>query len=1411
MAVERKGAVQQGAERKIEFERRMEDITRNLSFVFTNPELDYFQDPLDPASYKHDDERRGVEGVREFVREFPQEVYTQREMFPKWLQWSIGVEAMGQLVVEDEERAFAFFEEQFDPQGYVQTNTVEQNLRFAKAVLSRDVAPRVLLDDTDKGVDFYRRRVLLRVQGDVRDERLQLANELMDISTDKAEKFPERALDIFQTCEEIAGGESDDQLERAKLRFYRKTSEALLSLDPERALKIFTLWVHGTFDRQVMRDIMLGKFRERMEVAKVRLLVQSGDIIAAAEQKERLVYSDQEVYAEINGLASLLKQKALEILNGKITLDYNGVSDDEVVEYSLAKAFVQTLPDTFPGFAEVCKQLKEMVLEEAKVEFRLVGAKRWEGQSLADYREQKGQKIQEIFWGMIEGVPELGFVEIKENTWTPEQFLLMANQLVLRPEVRQGILGRFQLDELPDDDEFRGSPQYDQIRRLVFEVQYKNLGKYWGNNWKLITEFMENIHEFGDLIQGIDEGDRNRVIGEVTRRNSLQIIRAMDGGLVLNGDQLSKIKPEFEKHAGAVDVILDGQAQVYLRLVGSTPEEVLGAIAERYPVVMRNACERRSTKNADFMLSDVVRGKLMNALVSVDPVGFLGDASMSKVPEGHVFSPKNVHNGMSLLLGSSREIGMRQLAQLSDRTGIEMNWKAISETVSKRAVESMVTLERYVQEYPEIASYLPWGRVPSKLEKLQAHAANREHDPWITDLQPLVEALMKKDVLRLERVEDGEALVRFVAEFGMINAPNLAEIVIGLQRKDGVSMLSRGQKDQLVELIMLDVQRREGIAQEKGERPVDVLDPTRKQLEKALRRLVESSDEETAAEAGELLFQLEHVDSQGWRSVVAFVMSKEQTKQARWLYQVDRLSRLTPELLLNVLSETRKACVGGFLEDSGVPVELQTGLGQEIFAAAVGTGRWVKSGALRDMIKLWEKTIAESPDRGMLPTGYQEEVIEVAVKMRGDADEEERKDKEVKKTLQSQPLLEYMSVLAKSVDVDEGGGLGFDESLLRMLENFERSLIDTMEKQESRVLKLTGVAAEKLGQRIAQLREQIGTYSKIRSEMEQIDADPQFITRMEQLVSLGGKGPEFEGLLIALSLRHISQSNQTEHHNPFKDSEQITERMVIKTAEFIEQYLMEHYLHPEQVDHYVGHEPFSPELLAALRKAWKVGRTEKIGEEDISRNPILRAKQEIRKVRGPGELSEKNISVAMVPGEGLPKIMSGDTGNACYTSRHDELARGLYPDMHAFTYVLGRDTAQERFAGSVLFVEGRMANNKTPVLLVRANNPRENLIQSIENESFVFQSLEKAIETAERRGIGVVLVPLDYATQSSSNRKGVSEVYWKYFSHHKKTELRATPEAQFNGYNNWNAAGDNPSVIIWTKEDGKIRWPETYA
>jgi len=127
--------------------------------------------------------------------------------------------------------------------------------------------------------------------------------------------------------------------------------------------------------------------------------------------------------------------------------------------------------------------------------------------------------------------------------------------------------------------------------------------------------------------------------------------------------------------------------------------------------------------------------------------------------------------------------------------------------------------------------------------------------------------------------------------------------------------------------------------------------------------------------------------------------------------------------------------------------------------------------------------------------------------------------------------------------------------------------------------------------------------------------------------------------------------------------------------------------------------------------------------------------------------------------------------------------------------VTGRGSSNERLRGSVLAIETQNKKGEN-VLLLRANNPQESLLHQIDAEELVRASLEEMKKLAERRGVQHLVVPLDAATQSSSNRTEVSNYYRREFGNAEKMELVDVNETNFNGYNNWKADGKHAVVKI---------------
>ena len=178
----------------------------------------------------------------------------------------------------------------------------------------------------------------------------------------------------------------------------------------------------------------------------------------------------------------------------------------------------------------------------------------------------------------------------------------------------------------------------------------------------------------------------------------------------------------------------------------------------------------------------------------------------------------------------------------------------------------------------------------------------------------------------------------------------------------------------------------------------------------------------------------------------------------------------------------------------------------------------------------------------------------------------------------------------------------------------------------------------------------------------------------------------------------------------------------------------------------------------------------------------------------------KEVGYDLVPVRGMLRVYSGDVGDACYTSRHEEFARGGYPGITAFIYVAKSGTPQERWAGSVLAIETH-TDDGAPVLLVRANNPRQNVIAGLDADAFVEQVMERMIELAKRRGIKYIVVPLDGSGKSCSNREDIAAAYHRAYEAKKPVALEDVPETNFNEYHSWDVDGDHPCVVVWEDEN----------
>lgn len=329
---------------------------------------------------------------------------------------------------------------------------------------------------------------------------------------------------------------------------------------------------------------------------------------------------------------------------------------------------------------------------------------------------------------------------------------------------------------------------------------------------------------------------------------------------------------------------------------------------------------------------------------------------------------------------------------------------------------------------------------------------------------------------------------------------------------------------------------------------------------------------------------------------------------------------------------------------------------------------------------------------------------------------------------------------------------------------------------------------------LEKLKEQIAIISSL--TISQSITEVGAATFMEKLNGI----TEAKEALHAFSAFHLTQVIPEGFRDTMEklcnSADEATVENISLMADLLLQYLREHYLHVNQTEHITYHSPFSKELRKTLEGLWQM-------TGDINKHIIVLSAQKLQSLTAAEkEITMKTQEISFVPARGLLRVFSGDIGDSCYTSRHMELAKGQYPDLTAVVIVTNRGKTQERIMGSFLLIETKTSDGRG-VLLIRANNPRENLLGKVDVGSLIREIITYTSEIAEKRGLNLVVVPLDEATASSSNRPAVSEFYYRSFSQRPKIDLVNQPETNFNDYNNWDSKGYHPVVAVWERESNK--------
>lgn len=1348
-----------------DFNRVIEENSHYLHGLYD--ETDLFRGGFNDGTYGHSSSNEVITRLLDWIKNDPDIVIEQVDSIQRERLREGVIELMAVSIgIKDPERGKQFY---IDHHPY-------KDQPEAEAMMASDlyvnfyspVARGMLAGDIDAAVAYARENDVIRddPNGILNSEGFWLREGASRIVQDD----PMHALEIFERAYEQLDLAEQDSRRPKKLRvhsqFLVSVAKALLDTDPDKALEVM-MRVHddpeelssGTFN-----------FRDRVMDSKLKIAIDTNDVFRAHEliQEINNGRSSHKVPFDLeNQFFTLAQIKTLMMFdNGDLesvrkifdfvpvqSETFNSVciemfltGEDECIETPTG-GYLVTEDEKIKNNQIVADHLKEF---PEVVAFTMLQGRRPRSRSGSGRGRNISRGIKDWF-PPGDRSPEKHKRDRAKAAWTSEsrrKIFLATTKLEHHSELAAGFLP----DDFPSDKKL-GPERTAELKGALFET-------YKTHRRELLFQYAEY---FKDQFAEMDEGEFNALfdgLESLSNRvlfGALAFIPRLDDsvtadlvGSVIDHGEFAL----FYKYASAFDRLPITQEQALIMAVVKKPDSFMDFyFKKREMFAVRSDI---SLKEGDKHLPNVVRHTLVDRLVETFPWKLLYLMSQKDKLDlsDYTFREEKVQAGYAEILKHNLGIMEALFTDLEELTSIAPDRAKVADAYLQTS-PSFGELRLVSRDVPWLSEHFPWGSSIKSLEKVQAPAANAEHDPWKTDLEPLITKMTDRYEISFESEEDGGFVLDFVKEFGMINAPDLFRVYIDLRRAK--------KKEDLGEVAQVQLER--------------------------------------------------------------FIGKK-------------RFAKLdTPADLMNELRIKKRNLVTELLDDRGVPEELDTSLGKEIFSSVTGATRWGRDKSMEDTLGLWRDTIQEAKiaksftepevearDRTKLPEGYNERILELRKRKRKETGKEARvKKEEAKKKICVNRAVE-IEVKRILGGVREYGKFDFSDLAKNNVNEVKNVLEKKMSAASERADRLGERAPKGLLDNIEKQKLKLEAFNVFREEADRFfsEGEDQDVIQylMESFAELDLKFEAADEYLRLLSVHHLLGFEQDAYteildevnavHSEWRFDTNWTEKGVGMDQEelerlndFLVNFLAEHYLNPNQKHHNVDHPAFSKALLWSLNRLWGLPQTQK--PEEMAKHPLAKAVRQLRELDRGDTLSDDIMEVAMVPSQGVLRIFSGDTGDACFTSRHGDLAQGKYPDLHAYTFVTGRDTPHERFAGSVLFVEAtKESEDQEPVLIVRASNPRENLIQAVDEEELIRGILEEAIEVAKRRGIPNVVVPLDRASASCSNRPAVARYYSKHFGSNNKIGLKDTPETRFNGYDNWNIIGQFPVVEIWSEGSGKI-------
>lgn len=424
------------------------------------------------------------------------------------------------------------------------------------------------------------------------------------------------------------------------------------------------------------------------------------------------------------------------------------------------------------------------------------------------------------------------------------------------------------------------------------------------------------------------------------------------------------------------------------------------------------------------------------------------------------------------------------------------------------------------------------------------------------------------------------------------------------------------------------------------------------------------------------------------------------------------------------------------------------------------TSSWAqKDRRLEYMYRKFEEDSKEGLIPGV-PEGYGEKALSVQ-KVKTNLDSLEHCEDEylkIRKDLLGADNLTGEDGL-ENLKAEIGGLIGMELETINIPEAVEKLKAELIE---------AGTDEEVIDKRIEALRRSMNVkYEKLQKTLSGISAAETFDDVLERLLSLEKdlnikKENSFTTPYVRRILFHKVMTNHSGYENLpeyLKYGEDVNLRGIQFVLDIVRNVVNQHVLNPDEIDKYYEGE-WKPSK-AELKKCRKILNVSRIHE-------TLR--------RMEGDLDDSFEEISMIPDRGFVGELSGYYGEACFTRLYDMLKD--WPNVIPHKLVINPNDAESReIVGSVLLIEAT-DDQGDKVIVVRAINPLDKVLNKLQTQSFCDEVFDKAEEVGIERGAKKILVSGLPGTVSNREKINIYislERYWD-------TREKLSESLNFNQY-----------------------------